>query len=133
MPEIIENIKAHNNFYTMLIEGRRELERNINVYMYEPDTGINKDTGILLFISGFGGNANSNVYKKMRREFANKYNLITVQCDYFGWEFMQSEVLEESIDNFCDMSLLQAMDNIYATIYAINYGLSKSELNAKKL
>ena len=25
----------------------------------------------------------------MRNTFADKYKLVTVQCDYFGWEFMQ--------------------------------------------
>ena len=69
----------------------------------------------------------------MRKEFANKYNLITVQCDYFGYEFMQDETKEETLDNFCDMSILQAMDNIYATLYAIEYGMSKSEINSKKI
>lgn len=46
---------------------------------------------MLLLIPGFGGNASSNVYKRMRNQFADQYNLITVQCDYFGWQFMQSE------------------------------------------
>ncbi|CAH2211897.1 hypothetical protein [Tepidibacter aestuarii] len=46
---------------------------------------------MVLLISGFGGHANSNVYKKMRKEFADKYNMVTVQCDYFGWGFMQEE------------------------------------------
>ncbi|MED2748233.1 hypothetical protein ABEZ21_00235 [Brevibacillus porteri] len=31
-----------------------------------------------------------NGYKKMWREFADQYNLVTVQCDYFGQELMQS-------------------------------------------
>lgn len=25
----------------------------------------------------------------MRNKFADEKNLVTVQCDYFGWEFMQ--------------------------------------------
>ena len=44
-------------------------ERKLKVYFTEPDSGINKDTGILLLVAGFGGNANSNVYKKMRSNF----------------------------------------------------------------
>lgn len=63
--------------------------RKLKIYYCEPDNGVDEKTGILLFISGFGGHANSNVYKKMRSQFADKYNLVTVQCDYFGWEFMQ--------------------------------------------
>lgn len=143
-------------------------ERKLNIYFSEPGAGINKDTGILLFIAGFGGNANSNVYKKMRSQFADKYNLVTVQCDYFGWEFMQGsnnislninkddlekkfnkeeieyiykdsniferlmeiasknksnisvkEKLEESLENYNDMGLVQALDNISAVISVI--------------
>ena len=63
--------------------------RGLNVYYSVPEQGVNDKTGILLLIPGYGGHANSNVYKKMRRLFPDRYNLIVVQCDYFGWEFMQ--------------------------------------------
>lgn len=91
-------------------------ERNLKIYFSEPDNGVNDETGLLLFIPGFGGHANSNVYKKMRAVFADKYNLVTIQCDYFGWEFMQADQLNETIGNFNDMGLLQALDNITAVI-----------------
>ncbi|CCQ94642.1 conserved hypothetical protein [[Clostridium] ultunense Esp] len=68
----------------------KNMERKLHVYFTEPEGGINEHTGILLLIPGFGGNTQSNVYKKMRNIFADKYNLIVVQCDYFGWEFMQT-------------------------------------------
>ncbi|WP_317366938.1 hypothetical protein [uncultured Tyzzerella sp.] len=133
MADIYKQVIGHHNFYVNLVGGS-SLERKFDLYMYEPDMGINEDTGILLFITGFGAHSNNNVYKKMRREFANKYNLLTVQCDYFGWEFMQSEVKEETVYNFCDMSFLQTMDNIYATLYAIDYALSKNKkINMKKI
>lgn len=64
-------------------------DRKLNVYFSTPQYGVNKDTGVMLYISGFGGHANSKVCKKMRSEFADKYNLITIQCNYFGYEFMQ--------------------------------------------
>ena len=134
MPEIVQNVKGHNNFYLEGSKGEDKIDRKFTLYMYEPDDGINEDTGILLLIAGFGGHSNKNVYKKMRRIFANKYNLITIQCDYFGFEFMQSEIKEESIYNFCDMSFLQAMDNIYSTLYAMDYAMSKSDkINFKKI
>ena len=134
MPEIVQKVKGHSNFYPKILKGENEIDREFTLYMYEPDDGINEDTGILLLIAGFGGHSNSNVYKKMRRVFANKYNLITIQCDYFGFEFMQGEIKEESIYNFCDMSFLQAMDNIYTTLYAIDYAMSKSDkINFKKI
>lgn len=149
---------AHPSLYNMV-------ERKLKVYFSEPDNGINEETGILLLIAGFGGNASSNVYKKMRRMFTDKYNLVTLQCDYFGWQFMQEannislnidkdilqkyftkdeieyiyidnnifsrlmevssknkvniqckEILKENLDNYNDMGLLQAIDNISAVI-----------------
>lgn len=63
--------------------------RHITVIFDEPDKGINKDTGILLFIAGYGGHSDANIYKKMRSQFCDEYNLVTIQCDYFGHEFMQ--------------------------------------------
>lgn len=80
---------AHNSIYTHNEVKDNYKNRKINIYFSEPDEGINSDTGILLFVAGFGGNASSNVYKKMRNELADKYNLVTIQCDYFGWQFMQ--------------------------------------------
>lgn len=66
-------------------------ERKFKVYMCEPDKGVNKDTGILLFIAGYGGSATSNIYIKMRQQFADNFNLVTVQCDYFGYKYMQDD------------------------------------------
>ncbi|MGY4688935.1 DUF2920 family protein [Salibacterium sp. K-3] len=103
-------INGHPNIYN------KWSSRELNVYFDEPNEGVNENTGILLLIAGFGANANANVYKKMRSELADNYNFVTVQCDYFGWEFMQSDILEESIANFNDMGLLQAIDNITSVI-----------------
>ncbi|MCR5651821.1 MAG: DUF2920 family protein [Lachnospiraceae bacterium] len=49
---------------------------------------MTKDTGILMFICGYGANSQSNVFRKMRDRFADSLNMITVQCDYFGLEYM---------------------------------------------
>ncbi|MDI4650373.1 DUF2920 family protein [Cohnella hashimotonis] len=107
---------------------------NLKIYFSEPDSGVNTDTGIVLFIAGFGGHANSNVYKKMRSNFADRYNLVTVQCDFFGWEFMQAEPLEESLNNFNDMGLMQVLDNITAVMAVIEI-LKDNEFtfNSKKI
>ncbi len=43
--------------------------RKLKIYFSEPYNGINDSTGILLLIAGFGGNANSNVYKKNENIF----------------------------------------------------------------
>lgn len=63
--------------------------RELDVYFCVPGAGVNSETGLLIFIPGFGANAESKVYKKMRKLFADKHNLVTIQCNYFGYEFMQ--------------------------------------------
>ena len=65
--------------------------RPFKIYFAEPENQVNSGTGILLFIAGYGGNANSHVYQKMRRKFADMYNFVTLQCDYLGWQFMQDD------------------------------------------
>jgi len=107
------NISAHPNIYNNLSP------RHMNIYFSEPDKGVNNETGLLLLISGFGANANSKVYKKMRTVFADKYNLVTIQCDYFGWEFMQDKPLLETTEYFNDMGVMQALDNITAVLTVV--------------
>ena len=89
--------------------------RKMNIEFEIPDN-ISEDNrpGLLLLIAGFCGHYHSNIYKKMRRIFAAERNYITIQCNYFGTEFMQSEVLKETTDNFCDLGPIQAMDNLIA-------------------
>ncbi len=87
--------------------------RELKVYVSIPEK-VGKDTGILLLIAGFGANTQSNVYKKMRRVFSDEYDLITIQCDYFGYEYMQSDVKKETPSDFCDLGVVQAMDNLIA-------------------
>lgn len=87
-------------------------DRKFKVYFSEPEQGVNKETGLLLFIAGFGGHANSNVYKKMRRVFADKYNLVTIQCDYFGREFMQAHN-NVNVTNLHEFSRVASSDEIF--------------------
>lgn len=79
------SIPAHPNIYTGSNERLLRIDYSI------PDNGTNEETGILLLVPGFGGNIDSNVYKKMRQQFADQYSLVTVQCDYFGSKFMQQD------------------------------------------
>lgn len=176
----------HNSIYFKGLKSKPYNERKTKIYFSEPDLGINEETGILLLIAGYGGNANSNVYKKMREQFADKHNLVTIQCDYFGYEFMQSsnsinkcnfdintlasifssdEIHEiydgdevdfnklvqigskydinlavkenlsgESLKNFNDMGIIQALDNIVATLKVINIIYNNGfEFNTKKV
>lgn len=84
---------SQNSIYNKSSE--KGCSRKLKVYFSVPESGVNEDTGLLLLIAGFGGQATSNVYKKMRENFSDNYNLVTIQCDYFGYEFMQ---LAESIN-----------------------------------
>ncbi|HEY4392011.1 MAG TPA: DUF2920 family protein [Paenibacillus sp.] len=108
--------------------------RDLKVYFSEPEQGVNEETGLVLFIAGYGGNANSNVYIKMRKQFADAHNLVCIQCDYFGYEFMQAQILKEDIGNFNDMSIMQALDNITAVLVIISI-LKENNLsfNGKKI
>jgi hypothetical protein len=103
-------VDGHPNIYNNLSP------RSLNIYFAEPEYGCDNNTGVMIIIPGFGGFSNSNVYKKMRSYFADEYNLVTIQCDYFGLEFMQSDLLKETNENFNDMGPLQAMDVISSVI-----------------
>lgn len=143
---------AHNSIYSNNYLENNYKRRKVNTKFSIPKNGVNKETGILLFIAGYGANSNSKVYRKIRSEFADKYNLVTIQCDYFGWEFMQSEILDfnilkedeneiiiknclsETLDNFNDMGVMQALDNIVATLKVIEYlKRKKFKFNANKI
>ncbi len=181
------NAYGHNSVYLRNYLNNNYNKRKFNVYFSEPEMGVNDETGILLLVPGFGGNANSNVYKKMRNTFADKYNLVTIQCDYFGWEFMQSssnvfipnldikeiekiftkdeikdiynedkglnlinfinygkkyninlslkENLDnENLENFNDMSIMQALDNITAVLRVMSIIYDNNlKFNTKKV
>ncbi len=178
-------INSQNSFYKKY-QGSSGCDRKVKVYFSVPERGTDSDTGLLLFIAGFGGQATSKVYKKMRESFADEYNLVTIQCDYFGYEFMQepkniyvfkswpeklrgiltdkeieeisedggfnlekfyeiaskyeitfeifTDLSEENTDNFNDMGLLQAVDNITAVLNVMNILFENScEFNTKKI
>ncbi len=160
------NIPAHPNIYT----GGHGRELRIDFCI--PQEGVNKNTGLLIFVPGFGGNIDSKVYKKMRGIFADKYNVVTIQCDYFGNKFMQDvnsfnvdktdlrrwltvdEIklieldtgkleyflkgknavlhnkygLNETIDEFNDMSFMQAID-ILTAVETVKVILKDNNLN----
>jgi len=88
-------ISGHHNIYN------GSTGRDLRIDFSIPDSGVTVETGLLIFAPGFGGNIDSNVYKKMRDVFADKYNLVTLQCSFFGDEFMQGA---ESINFKNDLS-----------------------------
>lgn len=75
--------------------------RTMDVYYSMPDEP-NEKTGLLVLVPGFGGNCNSKVYQKMRRLFADQYNLYVIQCEYFGSRFMQSELGKVNLLDYSD-------------------------------
>lgn len=133
-----------------------DASRRMKMYFAEPEQGAGDHTGILLLIAGYGGHARSNVYQKMRKTFADQYDLIVVQCDYLGYRYMQNDQhltvtedmlrqvltpeeisilakdyanhqdllagktlsgyisLQEHADDYNEMGLIQAMDNLMA-------------------
>ncbi|WP_214781734.1 DUF2920 family protein [Exiguobacterium sp. S3] len=92
-------IPAHYNIYSGA--GGRELRIDFST----PAGGVDETTGLLILVPGFGGNIDSKVYTKMRSMFADQFNLITIQCDYFGSSYMQST---DSI-NFSDITTLEEL------------------------
>lgn len=148
-------IPAHPSIYS-------PLPRELRVKFCEPEQEINSKTGLMLIISGFGDSADSDSSREFRNYAADKYNLVTIQCHYFGNEFMQntqnininfndlknlisendfiqlsagqrqpdiSKLFEkyelsmetttkydETLSNFNDMGLMQALDNIFSIL-----------------
>ena len=110
-------VLSQKSFYN--VKNKCEASRKLKVYFSTPEKGINENTGILLLIAGFGGSASSNVYKKMRERFADEYNLVTLQCDYFGWEFMQNnehiKTLNLNKDELKNIFTQDEIGKIYST------------------
>ena len=63
-------------------------ERTMKIAFSEPEAGVDEETGILLIIADYEGKLSSDVYTEIRNNFADDYNLMTVQCDYFGYQYM---------------------------------------------
>ncbi|MEJ8303648.1 DUF2920 family protein [Saccharibacillus sacchari] len=79
------NVLAHPNIYT------GTAGRELRIEFAIPSSGVLADTGFIILVPGFGAHIDSNVYRKMRDTFADKYNTVTIQCEYFGSSFMQSD------------------------------------------
>lgn len=93
-------------------------EREIDIYVTEPSEGINNNTGIMLIIHGAGAYAESVYFKKLRQDWTNRYNLITLGVNYLG--------TKERIDNkisFPDNSIQKLFQKLTAS--------QKEEFSAK--
>lgn len=153
-------IPAHNSIYKKNYEENNYCNRTLQIDYSEPDE-VNQETGLLLLIPGYGAHMSSNVYKKMRETFSEQYNLIVLQCNYFGNEFMQTlklgDILNYNQDHFFkvenvkntlginipmlenesnlnDMGPMQAIDNITAVLAIIEHKLNQGAIfNTKKI
>ena len=122
-------IIAQPNIYT-------NKNRTIKLFFSEPEKGADKDTGMLLLLAGYGGSATSNVYAKMRRLFSDEYNLFTVQCDYFGYEYMQNsnpkvistEMIKNTLSD-AELDLLQRDYDKYSHILSGKIFFQNVDLN----
>ncbi|PIC75952.1 hypothetical protein CSV74_13525 [Sporosarcina sp. P19] len=96
-------IGAHPTIYNGYIG--RELRIDFSL----PSAGMNAQTGIILLVPGFGGNIDSKVYKKMREELSDGFNMLTVQSAFFGDQFMQSseDFIVEDIEAYAQKYLTE--------------------------
>jgi hypothetical protein len=171
------NLSAHPSIYD-------DSERQMTVYFSEPDKGITDDTGLLLLISDYNEVPGSDIWTESRRDLADRYNVVTVQCEYFGQKFMQGiqnpkfhfdlnalgqaftpeeleriydgttihlnslleygsaykinmegkEMLGETLSDFNDMGIMQAIDNLTAVFGVISLiNSNKFNLNLNRL
>lgn len=143
----IANIEAHKSIYS-LNTGVRYLKVKYSI----PNNDVNKNTGMLIIVPGYGGNIDSKVYCHIMEDFPDLYNYVVVQCQYFGSEYMQvvpenimNEAedmamtsntecqfvlkLGENEDCFNDMGIMQAIDVITATIHVLTNLTSDIDTN----
>lgn len=73
-------IPGHKNLYS-----KKNLNRDLRI-----DFGIprrfNQETGLFILSPGFGAHIDSKIYQKLLRQLPDKYNVVTIQCSYFGNE-----------------------------------------------
>ncbi|MGM9571748.1 MAG: DUF2920 family protein, partial [bacterium] len=72
--------------------------RTIDCTYTLPDNGCNAETGLLVLLPNFGQNISEEV--RLRDYLADNYNLIVIQCDYFGKEFMEEKKYCLKSDNW---------------------------------
>lgn len=132
-------VNAHRNIYIKNEDKADVAPRMLQIEIGVPDI-TNENTGLLVFVPGYGGNINSKVFRRMRTEFPDRYNVVTVQCDYFGNRYMglpERVTIErenygkvrtvycsdtgENREEFNDMGIMQALDVVSATVYCVHY------------
>ena len=137
-------LDAHSNVYLPSAEKDKEIVRKIRTDLMLPENGTDQDTGVLILVTGYGASIDSRVFRKMQEEFSNLYNMVVIQCDYYGSKYMGKEILEDLYDElkgiekfpedvvleceektgetqqeFNDMGIMQALDIVNATLSVI--------------
>lgn len=117
-------MEALEQEYCIRIEGQPLLRDNsprwFDAYYSVPSAGVNEQTGMILVCGGYGSKITSNVYKKIRHLFRDRYNMIIVQCDYFGYTYMNNDYMyydsipPETAAFYNEMGVMQAMDHLCA-------------------
>ncbi len=92
---------------------------------------IDRNTGMMLLISGFGGTPEAKIYRKMRSLFADQYNLVVIQSTYLGTEFM-ADYDQISLDTLQIQKLQKELPiNIKNQVFRSNDQLDLSPLMAE--
>lgn len=151
MPQMVEiDFYAHNNIYKSGYLDGNYRKRTVHTKISVPQSGTNEDTGMLLLLPGYGGNIGSNVFHKMLLKFSDWYNLVVVQCDYFGNHLMDTNIPDKfkenaneimktaehmlvagellyeqepcgTVDEFNDMGIMQALDIVSTTMCTLSF------------
>ncbi|OPX92012.1 MAG: hypothetical protein A4E53_00600 [Pelotomaculum sp. PtaB.Bin104] len=61
-----------------------EEARTLDIYFDIPASGINMTTGIFLIVHSLGEDPNSLFYRKLRADWADRYNVVTASLNYLG-------------------------------------------------
>lgn len=135
---------AHNNIYKEGWIENNYGQRKIHMEFALPDNGTDENTGLLILIPGYGEMADPAVFDNMMNGFPDLYNLIVLQCDYFGSKYMDGRMpadLQKMVEHpdflkgefvwkkssmeteeeFNDMGLMQALDIVNASLSCIYY------------
>lgn len=133
MAKIYEfTIDSHHNIYT-------GSERTITYSIAIPENGIAQSTALLVMSYGYGGYYNSNIFLKLMNKLPDLYDIAVVNGTFFGSNYFKNDKItidlsklskydeqgyvlvepDETLEDFNDMGLMQAMDTIYMTMDAL--------------
>ena len=151
-------LEGHRNIYRSDIQEGDPLPRRIRVDLVFPERGTDESTGVLMLITGYREAVDWYVFQEMQEQFSNLYDMVVIQCDYYGSKYMGKEIFSdvyeklremknlgggvaenevetgETKEEFNDMGIMQALDIVNVTLSVIYY-LKKAHkhINTKKI